>query len=246
VSDILYSTAVHEAAHAVTAVRTAIGKNHGLAKNGVVTIDRKDEVLGSVQIKKSGSRIRKWESDIMVSLAGGIAQCRVNDLDLSELAGHLSSDTRNIIYRLEKIHPGVPLEDASMAVCDNNLISASFFATAKDGQKRLVHAQLLSRKMRVAVALLCSYGNDLKAVQAIITNFPQYTDIVSDGWFTTLGKLTNRTTAILDKHWREVHLLANRLLEVGTMVGPEAEKFIREAASKETQSRNATALEEAA
>jgi hypothetical protein len=75
----LYNTAIHEAAHAVIAVKTAPLGRHGLAKNGFVSIEAKGKSLGFSTPKLWGSGKLRRERSIVISFSGPTAQCRVSN-----------------------------------------------------------------------------------------------------------------------------------------------------------------------
>jgi len=236
----LYSTAVHEAAHAVIAVHTARGRSHGLAKNGVVTIDKDGDTLGSIQIKNSGTGRHRYERRGMVLLAGGIGQHRIDPQDPEDLAGNIAKDTEQIIRSMQKLHPSQIFRDAANLLYVKSesveiIKQAAMRGYFKNDAYRIAHTELFISKIKWAIAIMCAEGNDVKAVQCLMA-YPNsrvganVSEVIQAPWFKTLGELTNRTSALLDKHWREIHMLANHLLEVGTMTGPEAEQMIRIAA----------------
>lgn len=93
--------------------------------------------------------------------------------------------------------------------------------------EQIAEARLIGRQVSGAVASLCAAGNDIKGAHLLMSALPAHAPfIIPSPWFRKLGELTNRTSALLDRHWNDVHRLANRLLGVGTMTGPEAERFI--------------------
>ena len=95
------------------------------------------------------------------------------------------------------------------------------------GESQRIDTILHLERIRESVALLCWAGSGTKGAQSVAILLPGHTSVIQEPWFQTLGKLTDKASRLLNKHWREVHTLANRLLEVSTMTGPEAEALIR-------------------
>lgn len=234
----LYTTAIHEAAHAVVAVRTARGRKHGLAKNGVVTIERDagTNLLGFVNTKNSGHQKHKWQREIMVSIAGGMAEHRINPL--GDVGDGLSGDIRNIISDLGNFYPSAQFKNARHLLFYEettkkqdrsrlyDLVHEHFLQRTNAYQ--IAEAKLLIDKISVAASLLCAAGNSAEGVRRILKTVPvPALAIIQEPWFKTLGELTDKTSKLLDLYWREVHTLANLLLERHTIPGPEAEAFIR-------------------
>lgn len=250
----LGETALHEAAHAVVAVKVSTN-GRGLTENGVVTIEPDEFGAGHVSCWGQMSA----EQYILGTLAGGMAEARLINIahkhlgqpsiNLMMVKHWTSGDAQIIAHFLNLLHPSRQMAALEWWVFESNFrlgmpvpatvaASRSAYLVLSEAEKKDV--KLLADSFVCALITLCAWGDSTTARQVISLNtaipYVPRMALLGAPWFKTLSDSTDKVRDLLDEHGGVVCALADRLLEVRTMTGAEAEKFISYASSRNTNS----------
>lgn len=241
----LGETALHEAAHAVVAVKVSNGRP-GLAKNGVITIEPDEFHSGYVCLNQMSA-----EQHILATLAGGMAWARLlniahkhfgqSSINLMTLKYTTSGDAQIIAHFLNRLHPSRQMAALEWLVFELNFrvgmpipptvgVSRSAYSALSEAERK--DAKLLADLLVFALVTLCAWGDSTTARQVISLNtaipYVPRMALLGAPWFKTLSDLTDKVRDSLEEYGDIICALADRLLEVRTMTGTETEKFIRE------------------
>lgn len=237
--------AMHESAHAVVAVKVSTD-GCGLAEDGVVTIEPDGFRLGYVCHNDMGAK-----ENILVTLAGSMGEARIINvahqhlggpaIDLMKLRWAASGDAVLIAHYLNRLYPSIQMAALEWLVFEMNYqlgmpvpatVGASRSAYSNLSAVEREDAKLLADSLVCALITLCGWGDSTTARKVITLstafNYTQRLAILGAPWFKTLCESTDKVRDLLDEHGEVICALATRLLEVRTMTGAEAERFIRE------------------
>jgi hypothetical protein len=222
------ATAVHEAAHCVA----AIVQGRHLCKRGARFTPDDPTTEARVSIRQTGvfsrdfARAKKAnETTIVYGLAGPMAQFRLCGWDCTDAQGdNANVDINNIAEHLKLI---LPESEFLVSAC-RGLEMMPGGDLRRGCPTEWAHA---ARRLYYDVWALCVTESSAEAFR---------TDTVEPPMARTehgkvLGPLADRAHGIIDKHWDTIETLADELLRVKNMSGPEVEQFVKRQESSDTR-----------
>ena len=192
-----YTTAVHEAGHAVAACSVGFG----MKKRGIVL----EELKGTAYIRGPGRRSRNaklreiyHQRNAVVSLAGPAAEYRVN-----EGLTHSDADVQTIACALRELLP-----------CKQDYI------------ERVLNCNDEWGDFWALVYILATITDRERAMTDLEMSAKEMSANIDVSIFNALWPFAQRAHAILDACWPSVEEISEGLLKTGSISGPEIESIV--------------------